>query len=129
MPRRWPEARCRSPNVTAPDLTWVQHIQGVAKTGQQDAMTTYPDPLFNGWTNWQTWNLALWLSRDQGLYVMAHDAVKAWRIRNARINLTEEGAAEILMDQLIPAGTPDFKGGSDYVGVDWKAIAAHLESL
>jgi len=56
------------------------------------------------------------------------DAVKAWRIRNARISLTEEGAAEILMDQLIPQGTPDFKGASDYVGVDWKAIARHLES-
>ncbi len=26
------------------------------------------DNTYNGWTNYQTWNVALWLGNDQGLY-------------------------------------------------------------
>ena len=26
---------------------------------------------YNGWKNWATWNVALWLANDEGLYKMA----------------------------------------------------------
>lgn len=26
---------------------------------------------YNGWKNWATWNVALWLGNDEGLYKMA----------------------------------------------------------
>ena len=29
------------------------------------------DSTYNGWTNYQTWNVALWLGNDEGLYEMA----------------------------------------------------------
>jgi len=29
---------------------------------------------YQGWKNYETWNLALWLSNDQGLY----DMVRGW---------------------------------------------------
>lgn len=32
---------------------------------------------YNGWTNHATWNVALWIGNDQGLYEMARDAVWA----------------------------------------------------
>ena len=27
----------------------------------------------NGWTNWETWNVALWMGNDEGLYRMSLD--------------------------------------------------------
>ncbi len=43
-----------------------------------DSMTTtfqtnLNDTSYNGWTNYETWNVALWLGNDEGLYEMARD--------------------------------------------------------
>jgi len=29
------------------------------------------DTTYNGWKNWATWNVALWLGNDEGLYKIA----------------------------------------------------------
>ena len=31
-------------------------------------MTTTPDTTFNGWTNYETWNVALYIQNDYGAY-------------------------------------------------------------
>lgn len=28
---------------------------------------------YNGWKNWETWNVALWLGNDEGLYRIAYE--------------------------------------------------------
>ena len=33
------------------------------------------DTEYNGWTNYETWNVGLWLGGDQGLYEMARRAL------------------------------------------------------
>ena len=46
---------------------------------------------YNGWTNYETWNVALWLGNDEGLYHLtrhASDWQEAKR-RLARVGLTE----------------------------------------
>ena len=33
--------------------------------------TQIQDTKFNGWTNYETWNVALWIGNDEGLYNFA----------------------------------------------------------
>ena len=37
--------------------------------------TQLTDTTYNGWTNYETWNVGLWLGNDQGLYEMARRAM------------------------------------------------------
>lgn len=32
---------------------------------------------YNGWTNYETWNMNLWLTNDSGFYEVAEDAIQA----------------------------------------------------
>lgn len=29
---------------------------------------------YNGWENWETWNVALWIGNDEGLYLLAKES-------------------------------------------------------
>jgi hypothetical protein len=34
---------------------------------------------YNGWKNYETWNVALWINNDYGLYSMARDFMKEYK--------------------------------------------------
>ena len=36
-------------------------------------LTDLPKKEYNGWADWTTWNCALWIGGDEGLYNMAKD--------------------------------------------------------
>jgi hypothetical protein len=66
---------------------------------------------YNGWTNYETWNVALWTGNDEGLYNM---------VREGQPYTVE--SAQALAVELFPSGTPDMDSAADLFKVDWPEI-------
>lgn len=78
---------------------------------------------YQGWANWETWNVALWFGNDEGLY---RNAV---REAQSRDGFDADGAEDFVRD-LLPDGTPDFRGEpGKYDEVDWQAIADDFNEM
>lgn len=54
------------------------------------------DTTYNGWKNWATWNVALWLGNDEALYKMARRFVNykdlADELERCGVPATPDGA-------------------------------------
>ena len=57
--------------------------------------TSLDDQTVNGWSNYETWNVALWIGNDEGLYLEAMAA----------------GSYEALLDVLYECGTTETPDG------------------
>ena len=62
-------------------------------------------PKFNGYKNWNHWNVSLWINNDEGLYQKARSAVMG-RSRTA--------AAVMLIEDLRDHGTTHTPDGAPY---------------
>ena len=70
---------------------------------------------YNGYANWSTWNYALWLANDYGVYRTITDApTLAHAIHEAHL--------------AFPTGTPDMDG-DDLGEVDWDEVREAVEEL
>ena len=87
---------------------------------------------YNGWTNYETWNVALWLDNEEGSYHYWND--RAQEIANDE---GKEDGACTLADELkasIGDNAPELEGTySDLLSaalseVDWYEIAEHYMS-
>ena len=81
---------------------------------------------YNGWTNWATWNVALWVDNREEYYF-----ARLCRI-NHLMNDGKEWTAEAVEDfvrTIFPEGTPDMADGvmmrDGLDAVNYGAIATH----
>lgn len=86
---------------------------------------------YNGWSNYETWNVALWLDNDQGSYEwvreMAREASDRDRYREP-IPALADAIEEYVKDAAPDLGASMF---SDLLTaalseVDWREIAEHV---
>jgi hypothetical protein len=73
---------------------------------------------YNGWKNWQTWNVALWFGSDEGLY-----------LRVIGMGSFNRDRARSFVLEVLPNGTPDMSSAAEYRGVDWSAISADFNEM
>lgn len=78
---------------------------------------------YQGWANWETWNVALWFGNDEGLY---------YAVREHPQRFTARSAKDFVME-LLPDGTPDFQnraeGRDEYRRVRWGEIARAFNEM
>jgi hypothetical protein len=72
---------------------------------------------YEGWANWQTWQVALWVNNDEPLYRRMR-ALRPFTAQKARL----------FVERVMPGGTPDMRGDKrttfpPYIGVNWREIA------
>jgi len=71
--------------------------------------TTIEDTTYNGWANYETWNVALWIGNDEALY----DIAKGWAAHGYK------SLSHMLME--FSSATPD--------GVKWNDVNLNLVEL
>ena len=70
------------------------------------------DTTYNGWKNYETWNVALWIGNDEGLYAWAKD------YRHFGYRRLAESLAENSVSPLTPDGVHWLDSGLDYERLD-----------
>jgi hypothetical protein len=70
------------------------------------------DQKYNGWSNYETWNVALWIDSDENTYHTVKENAPFTAVKAQRIAL-----------ELYPKGTPDMDSPADMDRVNWKEIA------
>ena len=80
---------------------------------------------YQGWSNWVTWNVALWVGNEYQVYKSA----EAYKRKHGKFTAA---AAKEFVKEFWPRGTPDMLSShhrgqhGGYAAVDWKEIAESL---
>ncbi len=84
-------------------------------------MSVTADETYNGWTNYETWNVALWIGNDEGLYRLARE-MRGLHAYQAFVEALKEYGGEIAIQ------TPDGVAWNDS-GLDIDALDEMMEEL
>ena len=55
---------------------------------------------YNGWKDWETWNVALWINNDENLYNMAQENIKLFKPSEWDSQGAYRTAAEVMFEEL-----------------------------
>lgn len=76
---------------------------------------------YNGWTNWETWQILLWIDNEE----YSHKEMRRFLRRN-RHSQSLPKLIEEFVRELYPNGTPDMDSADEYTAVNWDEITHHL---
>lgn len=82
---------------------------------------------YNGWANYETWNVALWYNNEEAIYDMIYDAIK----HEEPETIDERAAREIVInafENFELKSTPDDVKLSDRK-IEWSEIAEDLKEM
>ncbi len=85
------------------------------------------DTTYNGWKNYETWNVALWIGNDEGLYHMARECSDYAAFAKMMDDFGGEGCTHEPMRRAVPA-TPDGVAWNDS-GLDTAALDSMITEL
>jgi len=71
---------------------------------------------YNGWTNWETWNMALWADNEEKIYkdrVAMQKKIKSW----------DKNSIKKWFMKFYPKGSPDMDSPSELNKVNWQELA------
>jgi hypothetical protein len=88
------------------------------------------DNTYNGWANYETWNVNLWIQNDEGLYGFVHDGLVDIldRCDNDWENVSLTDLKELVRDAFGANKTPDGVSLMDSA-IDWFEISDALLEL
>ena len=76
---------------------------------------------YNGYTNWETWNVMLWVGNDEKYYTRARDFM-----HNIKGDVDSGLVAAFFKVRMFPKGTPDMKSRKEMKVVNWDEVTNHL---
>ncbi len=77
---------------------------------------------YNGWTNWETWNINLWIDNEYDVW-----KAKVDQLRYTNPDPISEELVKEFVVEWFPHGTPDFDDFRDLLNVNWKELAEHWQ--
>lgn len=76
---------------------------------------------YNGWKNWETWNINLWIDNEEGMYW-----ARRYLVEHCNGGVTVDDT-QAFCENLFPNGTPDMDP-EDMGNVDYAELAAAWEA-
>lgn len=77
---------------------------------------------YNGWANYETWNLHLWLSNDEGSQAMAEELCEGVELHEAADRLKDWAEEHVASMSLDPSFASDLLTAA-LASVDWRELA------
>jgi hypothetical protein len=77
--------------------------------------------MVEGWSNYESWNVALWFDNDYDLYTVKVE----WLKRAYRV---DAAVVKAFVKLVLPNGTPDFDSPADYDKVNWDEVAENWKA-